>query len=196
MSLCASRCPAEQQASWAGIKVCTLRRGEAGVFLTPAWPRTCGSESCIMTSHCHDDDMSSAPSATDPRLTLLVHWGHGLLAHHRPLHRYSCPHLQPSGRLREGHTRTLTTQQSLELITHFPVPLSWISCWPTLTPGPLTVSPILLQFKHSLTATQSFSQASLSKALQQYFFKHPSPWAHHLLTVFTCFTDGVLGRKT
>lgn len=36
MSLCASRCPAEQQASWAGIKVCTLRRGEAGVFLTPA----------------------------------------------------------------------------------------------------------------------------------------------------------------
>lgn len=72
-----------------------------------------------MTSRCHDDDLSSAPSATDPRLTLPVHWGHGLLAHHRPLHLYSCPHLQPSGHLREGHTGTLTIQQSLELITHF-----------------------------------------------------------------------------
>lgn len=36
MSLCASRGPAEQQASWAGIEVCPLRQDEAGVLLTPA----------------------------------------------------------------------------------------------------------------------------------------------------------------
>lgn len=159
-------------------------------------PRTCGSESCIMTSRCHDDDLSSAPSATDPWLTLPVHWGHGLLAHHRPLHLYSCPIFSQvaisvkgtpepwpyNSRLSSSLTSWTST---LNQLTHHHTwsPHRIPNTSPIQTPSPRH-SELLSSFPYP---KPFFSNISLNSQAHE-----PT----HLLTAPTCFTDGVLGRKT
>lgn len=150
MSLCASRGPAEQQASWAGIGVLwgEVRLVSSSLWLTISnpwpWPRTCGSESCIMTSRCHDDDLSSAPSATDPGSHFLSTEATGswLTTVLPPvlLPPSSAKWLSPWRAHRNpDHTTVAWAHHSL------PEPLPWISRWPTITPEPSSYPQYSLQ---------------------------------------------------
>lgn len=201
-SLYVSCCPAKQQTSLAELKVYS----EAGWGCVPPHSGWCSQNLCpdqgpvilSLPSSYHTVLSPQCPWLLTPLLMLLVHWGHGFLP--------GSPPSSPPILLSSLSAKWMSLWETHWNPDHTTVPWAHNTWSLDLFLYPDSTSHT--QNPHSIPNTSPIqtpshlhshlSQASLFKALQQYSFKHPSQWSHHLLTVFLymlSYTDWVLNRK-
>lgn len=167
-SLSVSCCPAKQQTSLAELKVYS----EAGWGCVPPHSCWCSHTLCpdqgpvilSLPSSYHTVLSPQCPWLLTPLFMLLVHWGHGFLP--------GSPPSSPPILLSSLSAKWMSLWETHWNPDHTTVPWAQ-NTWSldlflyhdssTVTPRTLTVSPILLQFRHPLTFTHTSLKLPYSK---------------------------------